>query len=94
MVVLQLPLFGRHDTRCLVRQIDARLAAQPQGMRPFRDRLNAQPLRQRVVVGVAGVRDGVVDIDSAMVCIARKVAAVEGRAAGAVHLQVLRDMLL
>ena len=62
--------------------------------RVLRDGVDAEPVRQRVVERVARARDGVVDVDHAVVLVAGKEVAVEASAAGAVHVHVLRDALL
>src|ERR1700722_12584180 len=63
-------------------------------MGPICDLLDAKPFGKRVVERVAGIRYSVLYVDHAVTHIARKIAAVEGAPARAVHMHVFRDPVL
>ncbi len=65
--VLHLPLRRGHHSGHLVGQVDAGLRAQAEGGCVFGDGVDAQLLRQRVEKGVARQRNGLLDIQHAVV---------------------------
>ena len=93
MLCPQLPGRGGHGASGLVGQIDSSLLPQADFGPVLRDGVDAQLLRERVVVGIAGPRDGVVDVHHAVVVIAGEETAVERAAAVAHHAHVLGNVL-
>ncbi len=67
---LQLPRDRGHDACGLIRQIDACLLADAERASVLCDGVDAKTSRERVVEGIAGVRDGIVDIDEAVMPVA------------------------
>ena len=72
MLGLQLPGGGGHGAGDLVGQVDAGLLADANGGGVLRDGVDAEPVGEGVVEGVAGVGDGVVDVDRAVVACRRR----------------------
>ena len=88
---LHLPGLAGHHAGGLVGQVDAGLDADADLVAVTGDGVDAEPVSQRVVEGVAGIRQRVVDVDRAVVLVAGEEAAVEGGAAVALDMHVLRD---
>src|SRR5271163_4812399 len=93
MEVLELPLGGGHGTGSLVRQVDAGLLRESYRGSISGDGVDAELFSQRVVVGVAGPRNRVVDIDHAMMFVAGEEVPVERGATVAHHAHGLGDVL-
>src|SRR6202041_3649021 len=94
MLSLQLPNRGGHDPGDLVGQIDASLLREAEGVSIFCDGVDAKTVCQRVVKRVARIRNGVVNVDHAVVLVAGIEVAVEGGAAVALDVHGLGDVLL
>src|SRR5882724_1064100 len=94
MLGLELPERGRHVAGDLIGQIDSRLLREAERGRVFGDGVDTEAIGERVVEGVAGVGDGVVDVDHAVVPVATKEVPVEGGSAVAWDVHGLGDVLL
>ena len=92
--VLHLPLRRGHHSGHLVGQVDAGLRAQAECGCVFGDGVDTEFLRQCVEKRVAGERNGLADIQHAMVMIAVEEAPVECAAADAIHAHILGHALL
>ena len=92
---LELPGGGGHGAGDLVGEIDAGLLREAERGGVFGDGVDAEAVREGVVEGVAGLGDGVVDVDHAVVFVAGEEVAVEGGAAVAhATCMVLGDVFL
>src|SRR5882757_4469360 len=94
MLGLELPERGRHVAGDLIGQIDARLLREAEGGRVFGDGVDTEAIGERVIEGVAGVGDGVVDVDHAVVPVATEEVPVEGGSAVTRDVHGLGDVLL
>ncbi len=77
--VLHLPCGRGHGSGDLVRQVDAGLLREAERGGVAGDGVDAELVREGVEVGVARPRNGVVDVDHAVMLVARKEVAVERR---------------
>ncbi len=91
---MQLPLRAGHQPGGLVGQIDPGRLSQSHLVRVFGNGVDTQPVGQRVEVGVARPRNGVLDVHHAVMLVAGIEVPVEGRAPVAHHLHGLRHALL
>ena len=91
---MPLPLRGGHNAGHLVGQVNAGLLREAEGGGVFRNRVDAEFLRQRVKEGVAGERNGLLNTEYTVMLVALEEATVEGSAAYAVDSHVLRDAFL
>src|ERR1700749_3563621 len=94
MLRLELPLLAGHYTAGLVRNIDAGLVADANRVGIARNRVDAELVGERVVEGVAGIRQSAVDVDHAVVLVTGEEVPVESGSAVARDVHVLRGVLL
>jgi hypothetical protein len=94
MLGLQLPGRGGHGAGDFIGQVDAGLLRQAKRRCVARDGVDTEVVGEGVVEGVAGERNGVVDVDCAVVLVAGEEMSVEAGAAVALNVQVLGDVLL
>ena len=97
--VAHLPFFRRHHAADFLRQVDTGFLSQAKQGRVFRNAIDAKFLGEGVKENVAGLVDRLADFDHAVGAMLRRypafeVASVEGGAAVADHVHVLRDALL
>ncbi len=93
MLRLELPGGGGHGAGDFVGKVDAGLLREPYRGGVPGDGVDAELFGEVVVEGVAGPRDGVVDIDHAVMLVAGEEVTEEGAASVAHDVHVLRDAL-
>ncbi len=93
MVVFHLPLGGGHGAGDFVGEVDAGFGAHSDQMSPLGDLVDAEAGGERVEEDVAGLIDGLVDIDCTVAAVnpAALIGAEEIDAAGAMDIHVLGD---
>ena len=94
MLRLQLPCGRGHGAGDFVGKVDAGLLTEAKGGGVFGDGIDAEAVGEGVVEGVAGVGDGVVDVDGAVMAVAGVEVAVETGSAIAADVHGLGDVLL
>ncbi len=94
MLSLELPCGGGHRATDFVGKVDAGLLAEAYGCGVLRDGVDTQAVRKGVVEGVAGVGDGVIDVDRTVMFIAGVKMTIELGAAVTTYAHGLSNVLL